>query len=228
MTLTIYDQLEQGAPEWVEARCGLITASTVRGLLTAKWETAHNETSRTLIEKLALERITGRVQYMHPTFDMQRGTLLEEDARNVYNERYGTVYEVGFGRVDDDGYSYGASPDGLSVDGFGGLEIKCPKPGTHFRTLLEDKVPTAYLPQIHMNMLVFERDWWDFMSHDPGQPPYVRRVPRDDGWDAVITEAILQAEDNIFDLAGQYAINTHGNPPTTYHDPFAEEEEITF
>src|SRR5699024_12112295 len=105
-------------------------------------------------------------------------TCREGGGRRISSDGFGRVFEVGFGRVDDDGVAYGASPDGLTVDGLGGLEIKCAKPATHFRTILEDRVPPIYMPQIGMNMLVFDRDHWDFMSHDPGQPPSVRRVPR--------------------------------------------------
>ena len=106
MTLTVYDELEQGSDEWVNARAGLVTASTVRQLLTGAGKIANNDTSRGLVEKLALERITGRVQYLPPTFDMQRGTLLEADARAIYHERFGRVYEVGFGRIDDGSVAY--------------------------------------------------------------------------------------------------------------------------
>lgn len=224
MTLTVFDDLEQGSDAWVNARAGLVTASTVRQLLTGAGKIARNETSRGLAEKLALERITGRVQYMPPTFDMQRGTLLESDARAIYHERYNPVYEVGFGRIDDNGIAYGASPDGLTVDGYGGLEIKCPKPATHFRTILEDRVPPMYLPQIHMNMLVFDKGRWDFMSHDPGQPPFVKHVRRDAGWESLLLEAIRKCEEDIGALALRWDDATRGIETTTYFDPFAEEE----
>ena len=229
MTLTIYDaaDIPQGSDTWLEARRGIITASTVGKLLTSTGKVANNDTSRALAETLALERLTGRVQYLPPTFDMRRGTALEDDARNVYAERYGPVHEVGFGRIDEDGHSFGASPDGLIREGSGGLEIKCPKPSTHFRTILEGEVPRIYLPQIHGNMLVFDAEWWDFMSHDPGQPPFVKRVHRDARWDANITEAVRSAEASITALTDQYRRNTRGNPATEYFDPFAE-EEITF
>ena len=62
MTLTIFDQLEQGTPEWLEARRGIITASTVGKLLTSTGKVANNDTSRALTETLAIERITGRVE----------------------------------------------------------------------------------------------------------------------------------------------------------------------
>ena len=226
MALTIYEHLEQGTPEWLEARRGIVTASAVGKLLTSTGKIANNDTSRALTETLALERVTGRVQPFPATFDMQRGSILEDDARNVYADRYGPVTEVGFGRIDEDGYSYGASPDGLR-GGHGGLEIKCPKPSTHFRTILDGEVPRQYLPQIHMNMLVFDAEWWDFMSHDPGQPPFVKRVHRDPRWDNSITDATLVAESTIIALTDHYRRNTRGNPATPHFDPFAE-EEITF
>ena len=47
MALTIYDQLEQGTPEWLEARRGIVTASTVGKLLTSTGKIANNDTSRT-------------------------------------------------------------------------------------------------------------------------------------------------------------------------------------
>ena len=228
MTLTIYDaaDIPQGSDTWLEARRGIVTASTVGKLLTSTGKIANNDTSRALAETLALERLTGRVQYTPPSFDMRRGSILEDDARTVYADRYGPVTEVGFGRIDEDGYSYGASPDGLR-GGHGGLEIKCPKPSTHFHTILEGEVPRQYLPQIHMNMLVFDAEWWDFMSHDPGQPPFVKRVHRDPRWDNNITDAIQRAEAAIRSLTDQYQRNTRGNPATEWWDPFAE-EEITF
>lgn len=223
MALTIYDTLEQGSAEWLEARRGIVTASTVGKLLTSTGKVSNNDTSRGLIETLALERLAGRVQPLPATFDMRRGSILEDDARTVYADRYGSVAEVGFGRRDEGGYSYGASPDGLR-GGHGGLEIKCPKPLTHFRTILDGEVPRQYLPQIHMNMLVFDAEWWDFMSHDPGQPPFVKRVHRDPRWDDSITDAILVAESAIIALTDHYRQNTRGNPATPYFDPFAEEE----
>ncbi|WP_193104657.1 lambda exonuclease family protein [Brachybacterium sp. FME24] len=227
MTLTIFPELEQGSSEWIQARAGIVTASTVGKLLTSTGKVANNDTSRTLIETLALERITGRVETMRPTFDMARGTALEPSAREVYAERRAPVTEVGFGRIDQDGYSFGGSPDGL-VDELGGLEIKCPKPLTHFRTTLDQNVPRIYLPQIHGNMLVFDADWWDFMSYAPGMSPFVKRVHRDTEWDDAITEAAHLAEDAIRALIQAYGDTTAGNHPTEHFDPFDTEEVITF
>src|SRR5699024_11797704 len=61
----------------------------------------------------------------------------------------------------------GASPDGLCGPD-GGWESKSPKPKTHIRTVLEDRVPPVYMPQGQACLLAFQRDWWDFTSYVPG------------------------------------------------------------
>ena len=104
MSLEIFPELEQGSPEWLAARCGLLTASTIGKLITPKLQVADNETSRGLTLTLAAERITGHVEYVHPTFDMQRGTDEEPIARAVYAEHFGPVEEIGFLTCEFDGF----------------------------------------------------------------------------------------------------------------------------
>ena len=226
MALTIYDQLEQGTPEWLEARRGIVTASTVGKLLTSTGKIANNDTSRALIETLAIERITGRVEYVHPTRDMQRGTILEPYARELYAEHYAPVREVGFGRLDIDNLTIGASPDGL-VGEDGGIEIKCPRPRTHLHTIYQDEVPRHYLPQIQACLYVFDRIWWDFVSYVPGLPLYVKRVRRDQDLIDSISLAAERYETEADALIDAFEVRTLDLPPTEYFDPF-EEEEITF
>ena len=49
MTLTIFDRMEQSSPEWLEARAGILTASTIGQLITAKTiKPAMNDRSRGL------------------------------------------------------------------------------------------------------------------------------------------------------------------------------------
>ena len=61
MTLHIYKDMEQGTDEWLEARAGILTASTIGTLITAKTvKPASNDYSRSLTLTLAAERITGR------------------------------------------------------------------------------------------------------------------------------------------------------------------------
>lgn len=227
MTLTIFDRMEQSSPEWLEARRGIVTASTVGKLLTSTGKVASNDTSRALTDTLIAERITGRVEPIFPTRDMERGTILEPYARDLYAEHYAPVDEIGFARLDEDFYTLGASPDGL-VATDGGIEIKCPRPRTHLATLRTEKVPAQYMAQIQACMYVLDRGWWDFISYAPGLPLFVKRVDRDEAW----TDSIRQACEN-FQLTSDMDVGYHQERviprfhPTEYFDPFAE-EAITF
>lgn len=223
MTLTIYDTLEQGSDEWLAARCGMLTASNVGKLLTAGGKLADNETSRTLTETLVAERITGYVEYVHPTFDMQRGSLDESYARDLYREQHAPVLEVGFATNTLNGHTLGASPDGL-VSSSGGLEIKSPKAKTHLRTILNNQVPPEHLPQIHTSMLVLERDWWDFESYSGGWPIFVKRVHRDPQWDALILDVLEAFEENAARIETTYRDRMGDAPVAPRIDHFAELE----
>lgn len=226
MTLTIFDQLEQGTDEWLEARRGIVTASTVGKLLTSTGKVANNDTSRTLTEALAIERITGRIEYMRPSRDMERGTILEPFARDLYAEHYNPVTEVGFMRLDGSGHALGYSPDGLIGDD-GLLEIKSRAARIQVRTILDNRVPAANMAQLQAGLLVSGRAWIDYCSYSPGLPLYVKRVLPDAAWFAAISEAVDQFEDNASTLAENFRDATEGLPPTEYFDPFAE-EAITF
>ncbi|MGP5199980.1 lambda exonuclease family protein [Brachybacterium alimentarium] len=227
MTVTIYPELIQGSQEWIDARAGIVTASTVGKLLTSTGKVASNETSRTLTDTLITERITGRVEPIFPTRDMERGTILEPYARDLYAGHYAPVQEIGFARLDEDFYTLGASPDGL-VGTDGGIEIKCPRPRTHLATLRTERVPAQYMAQIQACMHVLDRDWWDFVSYAPGLPLFVKRVDRDEVW----CEAIRKACEN-FQITSDMDAGYHEEHvvprfhPTEYFDPFAE-EAITF
>lgn len=224
MTLTVYEDLEQGSPEWLQARCGIVTASTVGKLLTAGGKVACNDTSRTLTDTLIAERITGRVEQTYPTRDMQRGTILEPYARDLYAEHYAPVDEIGFARLDEAFYTLGASPDGL-VGSEGGLEIKCPRPRTHLATLRTETVPPQYMAQIQACMHVLDRAWWDFVSYAPGLPLFVKRVHRDAQWDESIRKACENFQITSDTDAGYHETHVVPRyPATEYFDPFEEVE----
>ena len=227
MRRKVYRELVQGSQDWLDARAGLVTASTVGKLLTSTGKVANNDTARSLTDTLVAERLTGRVEYVHPTRDMERGTILEDTSRELYAELTGTVVDqIGFARIDTGTYSLGASPDGLCGPD-GGWESKSPKPKTHIRTVLEDRVPPVYMPQVQACLLVFQRDWWDFTSYVPGLPLFVKRVYPDMEWRESIVAAVEKFEATAREQVERFAENTSGLPVTPYWDPF-EEEEITF
>ena len=223
MSLEIFPELEQGSPEWLAARCGLLTASTIGRLITPTLKVADNETSRGLIETLVAERITGHIDPIYPNADMQRGTMDEPYARDLYAEEYAPVTEIGFAVRTINGYRLGASPDGL-VGKVGGLEIKSRSPKIQLKTILTGEIPAANLAQIHACMFVLKRGWWDYCSYAGGWPLFVQRVHRDPRWDAVITDALEKFEDDAARMITTYRIATDGKPVAPLIDHFAEIE----
>ena len=226
MTLTVFDQLDQGSTEWLEARRGIVTASTVGKLLTSAGKVANNDTSRGLIETLVAERLTGHVEYVHPTADMIRGQLDEPYARAAYAEHYSPVEEVGFYRLDTDRYSAGYSPDGV-VRGGGLLEIKSRTPKIHLRTILTGRVPAANVAQLQMGLFITGKPWIDYLSWCGGMPIYVERVTPDPRWFDAIDAALIEFESNAASIIEAYRNLTSGNPVAPRIDHYAE-EEITF
>jgi hypothetical protein len=223
MTLHIYPELEQGSPEWLAARCGLVTASTVGKLITPTLKVADNETSRGLTETLVAERITGFVEYVHPSFEMQRGTFDEPLARDLYAQHYAPVTEIGFAVLDIDGYRLGASPDGLVGDD-GGLEIKSRAAKAQLRAHLSATVPTENIAQIQACMLVTGRGWWDYCSYAGGWPLMVERVYADPAWHIAIRDALNAFEENAAVMIANYNAATAGAPIALRVDHFAEME----
>ncbi|MGP5483896.1 lambda exonuclease family protein [Brachybacterium alimentarium] len=227
MTLTVYRELEQGTDEWVQARAGILTASVVGQLITPSTvKPSKSETARGVMLTLLAERLTGHVELIPPSADMERGTLDEPFARDLYAQHYAPVTEVGFAVREINGRQLGASPDGLVGD-MGGIEIKSRKPKIQLQTIVDDKIPAANMAQIQCSLLVFDREWWDYVSYAGGWPLYVKRVYPDERWRAAILEA-LEAYETFSDLvSGVYAARTDGTPIAPRIDHWAE-QEMTF
>lgn len=223
MTLQIFHDLEQGSDAWLEARCGLLTASTIGKLISPTGKVADNDTSRSLTETLVAERITGHVDFVQPSFDMQLGTLNEPLARNLYAEQHGPVTEIGFAIRETGGHKLGASPDGL-IDEWGGIEIKSRRPKSQIRAIVTDTVPTENLAQIHTCMFVLDRDWWDYVSYSQGLPLFVKRVYRDTAWDTLISAALTAFEANAARMIDTYTAAVGDKPVAPRVDHFAEIE----
>ena len=165
----------QGSDEWYAARLGKVTGTGFAKVL-AKGQ---GKTRKSYMIQLAAERLTGLAQESYSNAAMEWGTEHEADARI----RYEMVNDVsvllaGFVELSDE---IGTSPDGL-VDDEGLLEIKCPNSTTHIETIMSNKVPSQYIPQIQGGIWVAERQWCDFVSFDPrvaAVPCLCLRVARD-------------------------------------------------
>jgi len=184
---------------------------------------ADNDTSRGLTETLVAERLTGWVEYVQPSFSMQRGTMDEPYARDCYREQHAPVTEIGFATNVFGGHKLGASPDGL-VGELGGIEIKGRDPKIQLRTILADTVPGENMAQIQACMLVLQRDWWDYVSYAGGWPLYVQRVYADTKWHTAIRDALDKFEDNAARMIAEYRDRMGGAPIAARIDHFADGE----
>lgn len=227
MTLTIYDaaDIPQGSDAWLEARRGIVTASTIGQLITAKTlKPAKNDTARGLIETLAAEQVTGRVEPIYANAAMERGNRDEPWARHEYEKATGSnVTEVGFIRLDTAEFTVGYSPDGLVGDN-GLIEIKSRAPRIQMRTILTDEVPAANMAQIMCGLYVTGREWLDYVSYSNGMPLYIKRVHPDDTWFLAIENAMDEFTIAANAITDAYEMRTISMHRTEYIDHDAGEE----
>ena len=164
MTITYHENLIQGSPEWHQARCGLLTASEMKLILTPTLKIAANDKQRAHFYELMAQRITGYVDPAYISEDMLRGKEEEIDARIAYEEHYDIVREVGFVTNDKWGFTIGYSPDGL-VGTNGQIECKSRRQKFQVETILSDEMPIEFSLQVQTGLLVTEREWCDFISY---------------------------------------------------------------
>jgi len=187
LTMEIFADLEQGAPEWFAVRCGCVTASEFKTVMSKGRGKAPSKTRQTYLHKLAGEIITGKVAESYTNHHMVRGHVMEVEARELYELTKGVeVDQVGFIRSTD---RVGFSPDGLVGDD-GAVEIKSKLPHLQIALLLSREIPREHIHQLQGGLWVSKRSWIDFMSYWPGLPPFIKRVYRDEIFIAKIEEAV--------------------------------------
>lgn len=178
---------QQGSQAWIEARCGVPTASEFGELLTPKFEVRSGEMPKTYLARKLAEAWGGPLPKF-TSFQMEQGTILEEQAVPFYEFTSGEpVTRVGLCLTDDG--RVGCSPDGL-IGEEGGIEIKCPEAQTHVKYLLKGTLPEEYAAQVHGSMYVTGRKWWKFLSYRRHFPPLIIKIERDEKIIAQIDAAI--------------------------------------
>ena len=180
---------EQGAPEWVQLRLGIPTASEFRSIL-AKGE---GKMRRTYLLKLLGERLTGEPADSYRNDHMERGKSMEGEARKMYAFMTDTEPQrVGFIRNGE----VGCSPDSLLGDD-GLLEIKTALPYLQLEAIFADRLPPEHLAQVQGQLWVSEREWCDFVSYWPRLPLFVKRAYRDEAHIKTITEEVNRFLDDL-------------------------------
>jgi len=204
MNRKYYSDIEQGSEAWHEARRGILTASQVSLLVTAKTlKVANNDKVRTHAYEMAAQRETGHVEESYQGYQMVRGHIEEILARDLYSENISQVTECGFVTAEIGGVTIGYSPDGLVGDD-GLIEIKARIQKHQMKTITDDLVPADYMMQIQTGLLVTGREWLDFISYSNGMPLYVSRVFPDDEIQAKIIEAAVMFEDSVSTIQKKY------------------------
>lgn len=190
MSVTYHTNLQQGTDEWRAARCGLLTASEMRLIITpSKLEYAKNDKAKAHLYELLAQRVT---QYVEPSYisdDMLRGKEDELEAIRHYQENYAYVQTVGFITNDKWGFTLGYSPDAL-VGEDGTIEVKGRRQKYQAETICKGEMPDDYLIQVQTGLLVSERKFCDFISYSGGMHMLVVRVEADpEVQDAIVAAA---------------------------------------
>lgn len=217
MGITYHNNLIQGTDEWLQARCGLLTASEMHKIVTPTLKVADNDRTRAHLWELLAQRITGYVEPQYVSDDMLRGQEDEVRARDHYREHYGDTQTSGFVTNDEWGFTIGYSPDDLVGDD-GLIECKSRRQRFQVQTIVEnvpDQIAVAdYHLQCQTGMLVTKRKWCDLVSYSGGLPLAVIRIHADPAIQEAIVAAATAFETKLADKLAIYKTASAGLVPT--------------
>ncbi|MFG1371535.1 lambda exonuclease family protein [Xanthobacter oligotrophicus] len=177
---------EQGTEEWFRVRAGMPTASEFATVMASGRGGGESKTRRTYMLKLAGEIVTGEPAESFTNAHMERGKVMEAEARDWYAFQYNVEPErVGF-IVNG---PKGCSPDSLlGADGM--LEIKTALPHILIEKLLKGEFSPEHKAQCQGALWVAEREWIDLVTYWPRLPPLVVRAQRDELYIAALSKAV--------------------------------------
>jgi len=196
-------EIIQGSDEWKALRLGKVTASKICDVLADK-KTAAYQNYRA---ELVCERLTGTYEDGFVSYDMQRGTALEPQAKGAYLFQTGlTGEDVAFIDHPTIGSS-GCSPD-LMVGDDGMAEFKAPKAKSHMDLLLGGKVKSIYRKQQQWQLSCTGKKWNDYVSYCPELPVelqlFIKRFDRDqemiEEMEARVIEFLAEVDDIVAKL----------------------------
>jgi hypothetical protein len=193
----IHEDLEQGSPEWLAARRGLMTASEMHLVLTPTLKIANNDKTRAHVYEIAAQRITNWTEASYVGDAMLRGHADEITARDLYSDRYEPVEEKGFITRDFGGFTLGYSPDGCGVVSNMGIECKSRVQKHHIATVITNEVPTEHMLQIQTGLLITGWDYISYISFCAGLPMWVIHVMPDPVYQDAIMKAAAEFEECV-------------------------------
>jgi hypothetical protein len=191
---------EQGSEDWHRARSKIPTASMFHAVMASGRGGGDSKTRRTYLTKLAGECLTGEPMENYSNQFMERGKIMEEEARNWYAFHHQDVELKRIGFITN-GVA-GCSPDSLCGND-GMLEIKTQSAHLLIETLIRDEVPPEHRHQLQGSLWVAEREWIDLFVYWPKMPRFIKRVRRDDVYIATIALEVEQFNKELAALVAQ-------------------------
>lgn len=190
-------EMVQGSEEWAAARCGLLTASELKLIVTPTLKAASNDKERSHLYELLAQRITGYVEPSYISDSMLRGKDDEIEAVLVYDKNYAQAESVGFITNGKWGFTIGYSPDAI-VGADGLIECKSRNQKLQVRTIIDyvsaDTIDPDFMIQVQTGLMVSERKWCDLVSYSGGLPMATVRVFPDEATQAAILSAATAFE----------------------------------
>ena len=189
---------------WLQARCGLATASRFKDIL-ARTKSGPAAARRNYLVELATERMTKQASTTFVGAAMNWGTEQEAGAKILYAQQMDVeIDETGF--VRHDVLMAGASPDGL-IDWDGLVEFKCPyQSAVHIETWLFG-MPPEHMAQVQGQLWITGRAWCDYVSYDPRMPEdlqlYVQRIERDGAYIGSLQQQVSDFLGEVDSLVSQ-------------------------
>lgn len=216
---------DQGTPEWLQARAGVITASRFADAISILTRASGDKkagdptgASDKYAGDVAIERISGK-PYGEPVnaWVLKRGHELEAMARPAYELRTGNIAEeAGIVKTDDGEFGY--STDGLVNPSYEGdqiiaceglIEIKCPVDSVKIRAMLETGDVSEYMHQMQGGMWITGAKWCDFIMYVPdleavGNDLFVKRVERDEKFIEEMSAGLMKFRQRVADFKFQF------------------------
>lgn len=197
--MQVYTDMEQGTEDWFRARMGIPTASEFSTVMAKGIKGGESKTRRTYMLRLAGEILTGEPAETYSNGHMERGKVMEAEAREHY--AFITCVEpeqVGFIRNGEKG----CSPDSLVGD-VGMLEIKTALPHILIDKLLRDDFPPEHKAQTQGALWVAEREWIDLVVYWPKLPLFSKRAYRDETYIKTMADAVNQFNTELAEIVGK-------------------------
>jgi hypothetical protein len=211
MTIAIHDNILQGTPEWLALKCGKLSASNVKSIITpTKLEPANNDTVKNYAAQIAVERISGKCVDGIKTSAMQKGNDLEPEARVFYHNNFAPVRQIALMENSNISFPFCASPDALLINANGSIEIKSLSNTKEYFELLNnptvENISIERKLQMASQQLAGGLDFVDFVIYVEGLKMHPIRYYRDED----LISKILIAGESFENMVQNY-IAIHNN-----------------